>query len=113
MSTKEDIQRVLNSLFVESGKRRSDLAEAIGVSRAAVSNWTNGKNSIDMDFVPGICDFFDISVDEFFGRMDARRVTVEEERLLSLYREMNEAGRAALMAAAEGLCVAYRSDSGK
>lgn len=97
MSTKEDIQYALNSLFEETGKKKSKLAEHLGVSRAAVSNWSNGSNSIDMELVPGICDFFNVSIDEFFGRTAPTRISTEEEQLLALYRSMNEKGRARLI----------------
>lgn len=97
MSTKEDIQYALNSLFEETGKKKSKLADHLGVSRAAVSNWTNGSNSIDMELVPGICDFFGVTVDEFFGRSEPRRITPDEDRLLSVYRNLNDKGRARLM----------------
>lgn len=101
MSTKSDIQYALVSLFDESGKKRFQLADHLNVSRQAVSNWTNGTNSIDMDYIPGICDFFGITVDEFFGRSEIARVTAEEQRLLSLFCSMNERGRARLMEEAE------------
>ena len=97
MTTKEDIQYALNSLFDETGKKKSRLAEHLGVSRAAVTNWTSGNNSIDMDLIPGICDFFGVSVDEFFGRTAPARLTIEEERLLALYRSMNDKGRTRLI----------------
>lgn len=97
MSTKEEIRYALVSLFEETGKKKSSLADHLNVSRPAVTNWTSGANSIDMDYVPGICDFFGITIDEFFGRSEKYRVTAEEERLLSLYRSMNEKGRARLM----------------
>lgn len=97
MSTKDDIQFALNSLFDESGRKRSELADYLGVSRAAVSNWLTGNNSIDMELIPGICDFFHISVDEFFGRREINRMSTDEQELLSLYRKMNERGRSRLM----------------
>lgn len=97
MSTKEDIQYALVSLLNETGKKKSELAMHIGVSRAAVTNWTNGSNSIDMELVPGICDFFGITVDEFFGRSEPHRITPDEERLLHTYRSLNEKGRARLI----------------
>ena len=101
MSTKEEIQYALVSLFEDSGKKRFQLADHLNVSRQAVSNWTKGTNSIDMDYIPGICDFFGITVDEFFGRSESCRVTAEEERLLTLFRSLNAKGRARLVEEAE------------
>ena len=97
MSIKEDIQYALTSLFEETGAKNKDLADALGVSRAAVTNWKNGKNSIDMELVPGICDFFGISVDEFFGRSAPKRISADEEKLLAMYHSFNERGKARLL----------------
>lgn len=97
MSTKENIQYALVSLLDETDTKKSELADHLGVSRSAVSNWTKGVNSIDMDFVPGICDYFHISIDEFFGRTAPRQINADEEKLIALYRSMNEHGRKRLM----------------
>ena len=97
MSIKEDIQYALVSLLDETDTKKSELADHLGVSRAAVSNWTKGQNSIDMELVPGICDFFGISVDEFFGRSAPKRISADEEKLLAMYHSFNERGRARLL----------------
>ena len=97
MSIKEDIQYALNSLLDETDTKKSELAEHLGVSRAAVSNWTSGQNSIDMELVPSICDFFNVSIDEFFGRSAPKRMSAEEEKLLALYHSFNDRGKARLL----------------
>ena len=101
MGTKSDIQYVISTLMKESGRKGSELADALGVSRAAVSNWMNGKNSIDIELVPKICDFFGITVDEFFGRSEASHLTLEESSLLDMFRSLNDRGRARLLEEAE------------
>ena len=101
MGSKENIQYALVSLLAETDTKKSELADHLNVSRSAVSNWTNGTNSIDMDYVPGICDFFHISIDEFFGRTAPRRINGEEDKLIALYRTMNERGRKRLIEEAE------------
>ena len=101
MGAKETIRETLNALLKESGAKRYELADHIGVSRAAVSNWVKGNNSIDVDFIPGICDFFGISVDEFFGMKKPRAMTREEAKLLSLFGGFNADGRRRLLEDAE------------
>lgn len=90
MGTKSDIQYAINILMEESGHKGSELADALGVSRSAVSNWMNGKNSIDIELVPRICDFFGITVDEFFGRSEVSHLTEEDTNLLIMSKLSND-----------------------
>ena len=101
MGTKSNIQYAINILMEESGHKGSELADALGVSRSAVSNWMNGKNSIDIELVPSICDFFGITVDEFFGRSEVGHLTEEDASLLNMFHSLNDRGRARLLEEAE------------
>lgn len=90
-TVKEGIRRNLAGLIAASGKRNVDLATAIGVGKSAVSNWVNGNSSIDIERIPAICDFFGVTIDEFFGRakeMQPNNMSDDEEELL-LYRSMH------------------------
>ena len=44
----------LKTLFRQSGKRQRDVAEAVGRSEAAVSQWVHGERDIPADLVPQI-----------------------------------------------------------
>jgi transcriptional regulator with XRE-family HTH domain len=68
MSTKNDIRMNLNFYLSRINMKQKDFALAVGVSDQAVSNWLNGKNSIDIELVPRICDALGISVDDLFDR---------------------------------------------
>ncbi len=46
---------------------QKELAEALGVSQSAVTNWIKGKNAPDIEYVVQICTMLGISVSEFFG----------------------------------------------
>lgn len=115
MSTKDDIRYALNSLIAEKGVKKSDLADALGVSKGAVTNWSNGSNSIDIELIPSICEFFDVTIDEFFGRKQPEKesLTENELRLLFVYRNMDAAGQEALMASAEGLYSSFSFEAKK
>ena len=47
---------------------QEELAEAIGVSPQAISRWENDVALPDVARLPGMADFFDVSVDELMGR---------------------------------------------
>lgn len=91
-SIKEGIRRNLVELLANSDKKKSDLARSCGVGRSAVTNWINGSSSIDIERIPAICDFFEVSVDEFFGRSkiesSVRAASQQEIEMLALYRSM-------------------------
>lgn len=80
MDTKEAIRQNLLRLMGESGTKNVELARAVGVSKAAVTNWLNGNNSIDVNLVPKICEFFGVSIDEFLD-VGTKKALSPEERV--------------------------------
>ncbi len=68
MGTKNDIKMNLNFYLSRTNMKQKDFALLMGVSDQAVSNWLNGKNSIDIEIVPRICEALNISIDELFDR---------------------------------------------
>lgn len=105
-TVKEGIRRTLADLMAMSGKRNIDLADACHVGKSAVSNWLSGKNSIDIELIPVICDFFGVTVDEFFGRSKSMQPTVlssDERELLSTYRGASPTARAAILASVHAI----------
>ncbi len=63
----EMIGKQIASLRKERGIRQEELADFVGVSTQAVSKWENG-GAPDVEILPKIADFFEISVDYLFGR---------------------------------------------
>ncbi|MBE5742357.1 MAG: helix-turn-helix transcriptional regulator [Clostridiales bacterium] len=60
----------LNSLRLESGLSRSQLAEKLNVSTRLVSYWENGQRECDFDMLIKIAEIFSTSVDYLLGRRD-------------------------------------------
>ena len=58
---------IILSLRKKKGLTQEGLANAIGISAQAVSKWENGGMP-DIELVPVIADFFDVSIDVLFGR---------------------------------------------
>ena len=100
-TVKEGIRLNLIELLETTGKKSSDLADVCNVQRSAVSNWKSGKNSIDIELIPTICEFFDISIDAFFCRakqLEPLEVfSNEEEELIELYRQLPTKAQRALI----------------
>lgn len=103
-SVKEGFRLNLIELLEKSGKKRSDLAIACGVGKSAVTNWTSGESSIDVERIPAICEFFGISISDFFGRAEAlepaQNLSVEESTLLEYFRKADDDGKATVLSVA-------------
>jgi len=113
-SVKEGIRRNLVEMLALSGKRNIDLAKACGVGKSAVSNWLSGKSSIDIERIPSICDFLDVTMDEFFGRSKAMEpqpsLSPDEQHLIALYRNMDREHRDVLMQTARAFSALTEKD---
>jgi len=102
----ETLRANMRRLLHESGKSRSDLAKACGVSKAAVTGWLSdgddgkGKTFARIDRIPAICDFFGVSINELFGiKKEFLEVTkADEVELVILYRALSDSGKNAVIA---------------
>ena len=72
---------------------QEQLAEALDVSFQAVSKWENKAAYPDIELLPVIADFFDVSVDMLIG-MDAARKENEIEKIFKHSFELMHEGKA-------------------
>lgn len=70
----------------------ADLARACGVARQSVASWMNGNSSVDVELIPTICDYFGISVNEFFGQDDVD-LSYKEKKIIDSYRSCSLQGQ--------------------
>lgn len=49
------------------GITQEELANALGVTNQAVSKWESGKCAPDIQLLPDIAEYFNISIDKLFG----------------------------------------------
>ena len=90
----------------EMGYSQGELAEKLGVSLSAVSNYENGQNAMREDVLLRVFDVLKIEPnylyqDAFTGK--AFICTVEEESLVKTYRSLRSTGKQTLQAVATGL----------
>ena len=106
-SVKEGFRPNLVELLEKSGKKRSDLAKACGVGKSAVTNWTSGDSSIDVERIPAICEFFNITIGEFFGRAEAlestRKLSSEEQALIEFFNKADDEGKRVILTVARAI----------
>ena len=97
----ERYARVIREGRSAAGLNQQQLADRVGVSRAAVAGWETGHSRPDLDAVPRICKALGMSLGFFFGVKEG--ITREERSLVKTYRAMEEADRQAIRWQAEAL----------
>ena len=63
----------LKQLRTEKKLRQSDIAEIIGVSRGAYTQYELGLSEPDLSTIQQLASFFDVSTDYLLGRTDERK----------------------------------------
>lgn len=76
----------LNALRQQLHLTQEDIAQYVGVSRAAVSKWEKGLSYPDITLLPKIATFFNVSIDELLGY--EKQMT--KERIEQLYSEYSK-----------------------
>lgn len=61
-----NIGSTIQQLRHQHGIGQGELAEALGVSAQAVSKWETGKANPDLCLLPGLADYFGVSIDSLF-----------------------------------------------
>jgi transcriptional regulator with XRE-family HTH domain len=71
---------------------QEELAEILGVSAKAVSQWENDRTAPDLAQIPAICTYFDISADTLLGIDTAQRRAVRDE-MFSAAQKLAQVGQ--------------------
>ena len=62
-----NIGNAIQQLRHQHGVGQGELADALGISAQAVSKWETGKANPDLFLLPGLADYFGVSIDSLFG----------------------------------------------
>lgn len=82
-----NIAKVLVNKRKEKGITQDELADYIGVSKASVSKWETGQSYPDVNFLPQLAAYFNISIDDL---MDYKPQMAKED-IRKLYRRLSAA----------------------
>ncbi|MDR0916406.1 MAG: helix-turn-helix transcriptional regulator [Oscillospiraceae bacterium] len=80
------------------GVTQEELAGALGTSPQSVSNWERGDCYPDMELVPRIAGYFDVTLDDLFGMADLRsdaRIAETQKRVEAIFGEPDSSRRVA------------------
>ena len=87
---RDNVKRNLGYYLSLRGISQKELAEKLGVSQSAVTNWIKGKNAPDIEVVAEICDVLEISVSDLFGKEEGSKANDTEQKVLEQYRKKPE-----------------------
>ncbi len=65
----------------EKNLTQTEIADKLGISTQAVSNWERGNSMPDISKLSEICDIFDMSIDELLGRESTIVKSIAENKL--------------------------------
>ncbi len=85
----------IRELRRRDGRKQEDLATALGVTCQAVSRWEANGGYPDMEMVPAIANYFNVSIDELFGYSKDReeklkRILEKAEKAINEQGDMTE-----------------------
>lgn len=66
----DDVGKKIKQLRIDKGFNQAELAQQLGLTYQAISNWENGRNTPDLQTIVKIAEIFKISVDEVLLRSD-------------------------------------------
>ncbi len=81
--TLSDISKIIIQVRKNKNMTQQELADAIGVSRAMISNWESGRNPITLEHFLSLLEKFDIPASSVFDS----DFTEKEVRLILSYRD--------------------------
>ncbi len=72
------------------GIEQKALAELVGVTKNAVSNWERGRSRPDVNLLPGLCEALNITLYDLFKLKDPTiHYTAREQILVASYQDLN------------------------
>lgn len=99
----------------EAGMTQEQLAEAVGVTVGAVSKWESGLSNPDINMLPALAEFFEISVDVLLGyTLTVKTAEIASKQIHSLllskkYDEGSSAAENALQKFPNNFDIVYHS----
>lgn len=86
------LQRNLNIYIKNSRLSQKEIAEKLGVSKAAITNWLNGSNSPNMEVLANLCTILNVPMSKMLSD-ETVKLTEKEKRLLDNFKQLSETGK--------------------
>ena len=79
-----EFHETLQELRKQRGLTQEELAEALYVSRTAVSKWESGRGYPNLDSLKALAKFFSVTIDELLSGEEALAIAEEDHRQTNL-----------------------------
>ncbi len=95
------VAQKLKELRAEHKLTQNTVASVLNISRSAYSMYENGKRQLNYEALFKMADYYHVSMDYLFGRIDTPdmplRFSREEQYLLQRFRGLDARGRANIL----------------
>ena len=96
----------------QTGMEQKAFGEMIGAAANTVNNWEKGRSRPDVSFLPRICKVLGITLQQLYGLEDELpALSGREEKLISVYRELNPGHQFAVDTMADSLLSVQRAET--
>ena len=75
-----ELSEKLQELRKEKGLTQEELAEALFVSRTAISKWESGRGVPNIESLKAISKFFSVSIDELLSGEEILKIADEDDK---------------------------------
>ena len=105
----------ITELLIKQGKTQTELLEALGLHRNNFTEWKAGRKRSYLLYIDEIARYFDVSPTYLLrGEEDGTmKLSLNEEELIQMYRDLHPESKEKLMATAEALVNLGRSNTNK
>ena len=76
-----ELNEKLQELRKQKGLTQEELAQALFVSRTAISKWESGRGSPSLDSLKAIAEFFNITIDELLSSKELLSIAQKEDAM--------------------------------
>lgn len=84
-----ELSEKLQELRKEKGLTQEELAEALFVSRTAISKWESGRGVPNIESLKAISKFFSVSIDELLSGEEILKIADEDNKQGKTYKRLS------------------------
>lgn len=88
-----DISTKMRQLRTEKGIKQIEIADLLNISQSSYTNYENGKRRPNYEMIIKLADFYNVSLDEMFGRIsgnESKKNDVKIHHQSKAHRELIE-----------------------
>ena len=101
MKMKNNIGARIKEFRSKAKLTQGALAEKLGVTNRAVSNWESGTNGVDVDLIPALCAALNVSPNDLLGTPSQKELSEEAISFARSFDALDAPGKAVMQAVLE------------